>query len=182
MKKVKDNKVPLSKRIFAYVLDWYFSWVFVLIPVAYISSVITGEKKINMELELLKSPYCYLAGALSVLFGILYYFVFPLMNDGQTLGKKFTGIQIVNENNEKLDALNLFKRQVLGVMVIESPFILAGSYLFKMIGMLTLNEVSVVLTYISVVMFLISCFLLFKKGRSLHDMMAHSTVIVKSKE
>ncbi len=176
----KIVEAPLSKRVFAYVVDWYLGWVFTALPVAYMWTVISQKAEMNMDITLFESPYGYIAGILGILFGIIYYFVFPLISDGQTLGKKFLSIKIVGENNEKLSAKNLAIRQILGVMIAESSFILAGNYLAQMIGMITFKEVGTIITYVMLAGFIISCIMVLRKQRAIHDILAHSKVIEKN--
>lgn len=179
VKRVKIKMASLNKRLFAYVIDWYFGWAFCAIPVGWLWSVVTREQAINTDITLFAKPYGFVAGLLGILFGIIYYYVVPLKFDGQTLGKKFLSIKIVDENGDKLSAVNLAKRQILGVMIAESSFMLAGDYLCKMLGMLTFEMVGTVLTYVMLATFFVSCFMTFKNGKAIHDILGHSMVIEK---
>lgn len=172
----------MSKRIFAYLLDWYLGWVFTAIPVAYMWTITTQKTEINTDITLFAGNQAFLAGILGVLFGILYYFVFPLLNNGQTLGKKFTGIKIIDEKGGKLTTKALAIRQILGVMIAESSFILAGNYIAQMIGMLTIPEVGVFITYGMLALFVVSCIMVIKKQRAIHDIIAHSMVVETTTE
>lgn len=185
MKKEKRQllkNAPLNKRLFAYLIDWYLGWVFTAIPVAYMWTVITQKMEINTDITLFEGPYGFIAGIFGVLFGILYYYVFPLLNDGQTLGKKFLGIRIVDENGGKLNAYSLAIRQILGVMIAESSFILAGNYIAQMVGMITIKEAGTIITYLMLAIFVISCLLVIKKQKAIHDILAHSIVVEKTTE
>ena len=92
------KKAPLNKRIFAFLIDWYFGWVFAAIPVGWLWNVLTREKTINTDILVFEKPYGLLAGVLGILFGIVYYYVIPLKFEGQTLGKKFLSLKITDEN------------------------------------------------------------------------------------
>ena len=71
------KKAPLNKRIFAFLIDWYFGWVFAAIPVGWLWNVLTREKTINTDILVFEKPYGLLAGVLGILFGIVYYPVLP---------------------------------------------------------------------------------------------------------
>lgn len=173
------KKAPLNKRIFAFLIDWYFGWVFAAIPVGWLWNVLTREKTINTDILLFEKPYGLLAGVLGILFGIVYYYVIPLKYDGQTLGKKFLSLKITDENGEALNAKDLAKRQIIGLLLLESPLLLVGNYVTQMITMYTFDAVGTVLNWVKVAILIISCFMVVKKGTAIHDSIAHSIVIEK---
>lgn len=45
---------------------------------------------------------------------LIYYVVFPLLFNGQTIGKKIFKLQIVKENGEKIDYKTMFYREGIG--------------------------------------------------------------------
>ena len=48
----------------------------------------------------------------------MYYIIVPLFSKGQTIGKKVFKLQIVREDNEKLDSKTLFYREGVGRILI----------------------------------------------------------------
>ena len=118
------KKAPLNKRIFAFLIDWYFGWVF-------------------------------------------------------ALGKKFLSLKITNENGETLNAKDLAKRQIVGLLLLESPLMLAGNYVTQMITMYTFDVAGTVLNWVKVAILIISCYMVVKKGTAIHDIISHSMVIEK---
>lgn len=178
-KNTKTKKAPFNKRAFAYIIDWYFGWVFCALPVYWLWNVVTKEANINTDITLFPKPYGIVAGLLGLLFGVIYYYVVPLKLDGQTLGKKILSLKIVGENGEKLSAANLAKRQILDVMILESSFMITGDYVAKIISMFTFDIVGKVINYVMLVTFLVSCYMAFKKGTAIHDSFGHSMVVEK---
>ena len=180
MKKgTRIKKAPLNKRVFAYIVDWYFCWVFCALPVCWLWNVMTKKTAINTDITLFPKPYGIVAGLLGILFGTIYYYVVPLKMGGQTLGKKFLSLKIVDKNGVVLSAANLAKRQILGVMILESSFMITGDYVARIISMFTFDIVGKVINYVMLVTFLVSCYMLFKKGTTIHDNFGHSMVVEK---
>ena len=57
-------------------------------------------------------------GILYSFFLIVYYIIIPLFFHGQTIGKKVFKLQVVREDNEKLDSKTLFYREGVGRILI----------------------------------------------------------------
>ena len=57
-------------------------------------------------------------GILYSFFLIVYYIIIPLFSHGQTIGKKVFKLQVVREDNEKLDSKTLFYREGVGRILI----------------------------------------------------------------
>ncbi len=181
--KKKKNVVPVpepapwNRRGFAYVLDGYLGSAFSAIPVGLLWNMRTGEAAINTDLTLFEAPYGYLAGLLGLLFGAIYFFAIPMwVWKGQTLGKRLMNIRIIGEDNKPLPAGRLAVRQLLGVMVMEGAFLLTGQYAVQMLTMLTFGVTKRALNFLLFGVFLVSCWLAYRDGKSAHDIWAKSKV------
>ena len=78
-----------------------------------------------------------------------------------------------------LNAKDLAKRQIVGLLLLESPLMLAGNYVTQMITMYTFDVAGTVLNWVKVAILIISCYMVVKKGTAIHDIISHSMVIEK---
>lgn len=177
--KNKIKIAPLNKRLFAYMIDWYFGWIFCAAPVGFMWNVMTHQEKLNFDLQLFDKPYGLFVGLIGICFGIIYYYVIPLASEGQTLGKKFLSLRIVNEDGTKIKAKELAIRQIIFVMILESSFMITGNYFSQILSIYTNNLVGEIISYAMFATFLVTCYLVFKKGKAIHDLFGHSIVVEK---
>lgn len=180
--KERSNDIPAtglkSRRIFAFLLDWYLGSAFSVIPVGLMWNMLTGEEAVNTDLTLFESPYGWIAGILGLVFGAVYFYAVPMWGwKGQTLGKKLMKLQIIGEDNQPLSAGRLAVRQLAGVMILEGAFMLTGQYAAQMIAMLTFGAARRVLNYLLFGVFLISVWMVYREGKAAHDYWAHSKVV-----
>ncbi len=170
----------LGKRAFAFLLDWYLGSVFSAIPVGFFWKKLTGEMEINTDITLFEEPYGYLAGALGLLFGVLYFYIVPAyVWDGQTFAKRLMRIKMVDENGGKLAKSHIALRQIVGILFLEGAYMLTGNYIVGMVSMATTDTVGRMLSYLMVMLFMGSVVLTVKSRKAIHDYMAHSIVIEK---
>ena len=185
MKKNRTDKAapkvipaPLNRRGFAFLLDWYLGSAFSAVPVGILWNMQTGETAINTDVTLFEAPWGWLAGLLGLLFGAAYYYVVPLkIWKGQTFGKRLMNIRIVGEDGGALPAGRLAVRQLVGIMILESSFMLTGQYATQMVTMLTAGAIGNALNYLMLGAFLISVWMVFKKGKAVHDLWSDSQVV-----
>lgn len=112
---------------------------------------------------------------------ILYFTVFNLITNDQTLGKKLMSLKIVSTNEKKLNFLTYLIRTTILYFPIY--------YIVKIIGVYNLNptnyyklstifyEIQYYLQWIIILMIVIR-----KDGRGLHDLASHTKVIMIDKE
>ena len=169
---------PLNRRTFAFLLDWYLGSAFSAVPVGILWNMQTGEEVINTDITLFEAPYGWLAGALGLLFGIIYYYAVPLkVWQGQTLGKRLMALRITGEDGQPLSAGSLALRQIVGVMILEGSFMLTGQYVLQMLTMLTRGTIGKGPGYLLLAVFLISAWMVCKGGKAAHDIWAGSKVV-----
>lgn len=173
---------PLSKRGFAFVLDWYLGSAFSTIPIGLLWNKLTGELSINTDLTLFEGPYGFFAGAFGLLFGILYFYIVPaFVWQGQTFGKKLLNIKIVHEDGMELSKGMLALRQIVGILFLEGAYMLTGNYIIQMVSMATVPMAGKILSYLMAALLIGSVVLTVKYNRSIHDFLAHSIVIENNK-
>lgn len=185
MKKEKTPEIvnaPLNKRMFAYLIDWYFGWIFTILPIAYYWNIKTGDLNINTDLSKFSGNDVYIAGLLGLLFAAIYFFLIPLCTKGQTMGKKLFRISIRDEQGQPLKWYKLALRQIVFVMILESSFMISGNLLAQLIGLSIDPIIGQLLTYCMMIVFLISLFTTIKYGKALHDYIVSSKVIELNKE
>ncbi|MGB4984175.1 MAG: RDD family protein [Erysipelotrichaceae bacterium] len=180
MKDKKTNIVVASgvKRILAYVIDWYLGFMFGCLPILYLSNVINQKTTVDFSLSQFSGQMMYVVLFLALLFSIFYYFVVPtFIYRGQTIGKRMLKIRVVGENGNCLSIKQSFIRQVIGVMILESSFMLSGNLICEVIGIVVNPLIGDILSYVFLGLFVISLILVYKKNRSLHDLFVKSIVI-----
>lgn len=117
-----------------------------------------------------------ISSAIYIIVTILYFGIFNLVTDGQTLGKKLFKLKIVSTSNNKPSIGNYLIRSVLLYNTIY--------YLVSLIGIYTLNQENYYLVtnivyqiqyYIQII--IICMVMLRTDGRGLHDILAKTKVI-----
>ncbi len=175
----KAIPAPLNKRTFAFLLDWYLGSALSAVPAGILWNMQTGETAINTDITLFEAPWGLIAGLLGLLAGAVYYYLIPLrIWPGQTLGKRLMRIRITGCDDRLLPAGRLAVRQVAGIMILEGSFMITGQYVTGMLRMLTAGAVGSALNYLMLGVFLISVWMVFKKGQAVHDLWVDSKVVI----
>ncbi|MCR2045128.1 RDD family protein [Anaerosalibacter massiliensis] len=174
-------RVSIFKRGIATILDIYISSVLAHIPILLIYSIETGEVQMTKELSALSTLNGVLACILGILIALFYYVILPVYKfDGQTLMKKTLGFKVVKMDGNNVDLNTMFKRELLGSMILEGGFVIGGSYLRQLILIIIgskslykgLLYVSFVTTILSIIIMIFS-----KSNRAIHDYIAGTKVL-----
>lgn len=179
-------KVPVSKRIIAYVIDWAVGGVVCGFPAVLIYGGVTGRSDMFSNLYVFPSLgfeqyWSYLAGILCIMVAAVYYIYIPYKKyPGQTLGKHIMKIKIVNnEDYSDVQLKTLIIRQAIGLFLIESSAIVVSDYFRQMLTLATgiyfeyyMEIVGSVITMISGIFVLGS-----DSQRSIHDYLAKTRVV-----
>lgn len=94
-------KVPVSKRLIAYAIDWAVGGIISGFPAVLFYGGITGRSDMFSDLYVFPSLgfptyWSYLAGILCIVVAFIYYIYIPYKKyPGQTLGKRWLKIKIV---------------------------------------------------------------------------------------
>lgn len=125
-----------KKRLFACIIDF-----FVLFLISFIISLIipVSQNLVNLNNELLSVNNSFLSGSIDIntflnqystisysmdhemfltnligaLISIIYFVLYPLYNDGQSIGKRLIGIKIVSKNDDSVSSNSLLFRYLL---------------------------------------------------------------------
>lgn len=167
----------LSRRFFAYLIDWYLGGLATAFPVAMLS-MSHFQSVTNQNIMAFPSPYNLAAGVLGILCGILYYFAVPaFVWSGQTLGKRWMKLEIVSGDGSQVSVKQLFLRQCIGMILVEGSLVSASALLHQLLTVLTGIDFVKPLTYVGMALSIGSAVLiLVKENRALHDYMANTRV------
>ena len=142
---------------------------------------LTDKKYLNLIHDL--SYYSMSYTIIEIIVIILYFTLFPLFFNGQTIGKKICKIKIINNiENKKLSFINLLIRTILypiwtsiilyttlsNIMLLLSVIFFKGIVYFY--TNLIISIVFAIYSYIDVIM-------LFAKDKSLHDLISNTKVV-----
>lgn len=183
------NHVDTFKRFVAFAVDWVFGYLCIAAPVAILwlyhtkdaGNLVTNVAILGKELG---ASTAYLAIVLSILIAIVYFVIYPLRKNGQTIGKKFMGLKIVKVNDEPVDLRALFIRQVIGVFLIEGYLCMISEMMRQLMVLGGLNTAYLVVSFIAIMISAISAFLCmkFESHRALHDYLAKTKVVPAEEE
>ena len=108
-KKATQEKVPhpYLRRITAFLIDWYFSSLFAMIPVIVFQSINGKDLVLLNRIDTLTQPQAIIATILALVIYTLYFCVFPLKQHGgfkagQTLGRRILGLALIKTDNGPL--------------------------------------------------------------------------------
>ena len=179
-------KVPVSKRVIAYAIDWAVGGIISGFPAVLFYGGITGRSDMFSDLYVFPSLgfptyWSYLAGILCIVVAFVYYIYIPYKKyPGQTLAKHWLKIKIVNNDDySDVSLKTLIIRQGVGLFLLEGSAIVVTNYLRQMLTLATgfyfdyyLKMIGMVITMISGVFVLGSA-----SQRSIHDYLAKTRVV-----
>lgn len=174
---------PVTRRFFAYLIDWYVGALCTAIPISIVAHQTTGDLT-NQYLVDYPHPFGIVAGVLALLFAFAYYIAIPLFVwRGQTPGKRLCGIKIVQEDGSPVALPNLALRQIVGVTIIEGVIANASSIWHQMLTIVTGINFVHPLMYVGFAITLVSCFMILirKDHRCLHDFIGGTRVALVEK-
>lgn len=148
---IESNPTTVNnfKRLFAYVIDWYAASMLAGIPVVLIYSIFFEDLEITQNITLLPMPYSILAGILAIIIYLAYFIIVPLkVYKGQTFAKKIMNIKVVKSDDSDVDFITLFKREVIGVMIVEGYIAASSSYFHQIINIFIGKDLNNVYVYL----------------------------------
>ncbi len=175
--------VTLNKRFFAYMIDNFIGYLFIFIIPIYMYSILTGSKNMEEATLFLNYPgnhgliYCIVA----LVMGLIYYVLIPWkVWKGQTLGKRAFGFKIIQEDGRDVTLWTLVKRQLIGIVLIETNLFVLSSVYRQLIYLLSGYDFAEPLLYLGLILSVISCLLLVfvGNGRMIHDYVGGTYVIM----
>ena len=174
---------PITRRFFAYLIDWYVGALCTAIPISLVAYKTTGDIT-NQYLTDYPSPFGIVAGVFALIFAFAYYILIPLFVwRGQTPGKRLCGIKIVQDDGSPVALPNLALRQIVGVTIIEGVIANASSIWHQMLTIVTGINFVHSLMYVGFAITLVSCFMILirKDHRCLHDFIGGTRVALVEK-
>ena len=179
-------KVPVSKRVIAYAIDWAVGGIISGFPAVLFYGGVTGRSDMFSDLYVFPSLgfptyWSYLVGILCIVVAFVYYIYIPYKKyPGQTLAKHWLKIKIVNNDDySDVSLKTLIIRQGVGLFLLEGSAIVVTNYLRQMLTLATgfyfdyyLKMIGMVITMISGVFVLGSA-----SQRSIHDYLAKTRVV-----
>ena len=162
---------PFHRRLFAWMID-----LFILIFYIIIASKILRQIERNMDYSDANRYNMWAVGLVLVLPFIIYHPVCEILMNGQSVGKRLMGIQVVNENGGKPSVSQYLIRwlirtsdYMLLVIIIYAPYVaIFGMQFFWALG----GSLALLITDIVLVNS--------KKQQRLGDLLAH-TILIKTK-
>ena len=144
-----------------------------------LNKMVKESKKIYPEVSEIQYEISKESGAVSLILIVaemLYFIVFQLYNNGQTIGKKLLKIKIVSTNSESLNPNQmLFRALIINSIlfnIIDFAFmIFSNKYLYwPSVSIFNIIQSTVLLIIVFMVMFR-------KDGRGLHDLLCRTEVV-----
>lgn len=174
----KVEQAGLSRRLIAYLIDWYLGGLATAFPIA-VFSMRQFDTVQNQNLLQFAAPYGIIAGALALLCAVLYYAVIPTcVWNGQTVGKRILKIRIVDQDGAPAALPAIFFRQLVGILIVEGGLITASAVLHQILTLLTGVQLVQPLMYIGLVVSVVSAVLVLVDGhRAIHDRLSGTQVV-----
>lgn len=169
----------LSRRFFAYLIDWYVGALAGAIPISIIASQVTGDVT-NQNILDLPAPFGLVAGALSLLFAWGYFVAVPaFVWPGQTLAKRFLGLRIATLDGDDPSLGKLMIRQVLGLFIIDGTLVAASAIWHQMLTIVTGVNFVTPLMYAGFAITLVNVAMIVmrKDRRCIHDLISGTQVV-----
>ncbi len=180
----KLQKVPLTKRFVAYIIDWFVGSLFISFPMVmfYLYKTNDVDNVSNVNIDVINNEFgifiTIIVGIISLLMGIIYYFIIPLKNKGKTLGKAAFDFKIVNQDGNDVDFKTLFLRQIIVYLFLEVYLLSMGPLFLHLIELSTGVNLSLYFL-ITLIISIISCLMVtFGKNRlAIHDRISKTRVV-----
>ena len=174
---------PVTRRFFAYLIDWYVGALCTAIPISFAAYQTSGDIT-NQYLTDLPAPIGIITGAVALLFAFAYYILIPMFVwRGQTPGKRLCGVMIVERDGSPVTLRDLALRQIIGVTIIEGVIANASAIWHQMLSIATGINFVHPLMYVGFAFTLVSCIMILvrKDHRCIHDFIAGTKVALVEK-
>lgn len=184
-KKSPYHKANQTKRFVAYVIDWFLGSLMIMFPISmyYLAMTNDIESVSNANIAVIYQMFgkgsALTIGLLAAVLGIFYYVVVPYLLKGQTIGKKFLDLKIVNVDESEVTFATMFKRQFV-ILIIFETYIYSVSHLLVYMLELVLNTEVIMYFYsFGMLVSIVSCLLVaFSKSHmAVHDLFARTKVV-----
>lgn len=184
-KKPPYHKANQTKRFIAYVIDWFLGSLMIMFPVSmyYLAMTNDIESVSNANIAVIYQMFgkgsALVIGLIAAVLGILYYVVIPYILNGQTIGKKFLELKIVNTDESDVSFTTMFKRQFLILIIFETYIYSVSHLLIYMLELILNTEVVKYFYSFGMLVSIVSCLLVaFSRSHmAVHDIFAKTKVV-----
>ena len=179
----EKTNADTTNRVFAFIIDWVIGTFIAAFPTVFMYMSITKTSQMNQNILLFPDHLGYIAGALSILFSLVYFVYLPVKWKGQTYGKRFMDLKIVKTDGSDVDFKTMLLREALGRMILEACLVASGKYVFQLLTLVTQIDLVVPLTFVSAAICVFSLLIALRceSKRTLHDYLAKTKVIAIEK-
>lgn len=158
------------RRLAAYAIDWYLVTMLCGAPLVLVNSMRTGLAAMDSSIP--PGGAGWLWGGIAILCGLLYYWLIPLLWNGQTPGKRLLHLRIVcRETQRQAGAAALALRQIVGMVLLEGaicfPSQLLRELIARVIGMDAANLVRIAMVLVTIISIMLGLYT--PNRRMLHD-------------
>lgn len=180
----EKTNADTTNRVFAYVIDWVVGTFVAAFPTVFMYMSITKTSELNQNILIFPDQLGYIAGALSILFSLIYFVYLPLKWKGQTVGKRFMDLKIVKTDGSDVTLKTMLLREGLGRLLLEGCMVAGGKYVYQLLTLVTQVDLVIPLTFISAAICVFSLLIALRceSRRTLHDYLAKTKVIAIEKE
>lgn len=179
---------PFVRRFAAFLVDWYFSTLFAMVPVVVFQSMNGHDLVIQNTLDGLSLPQAVAATALAVGVYLCYFCVFPLLGKanfrvGQTPGRRIFGLNLVSANENNLTFSRLFLRDFVGIFLLQGNLTSVNIHLMSLLRTVTDFDVVPYFHSVYYICIIVSLILLFtKKHHTLQDRLGGTQVVLAPRQ
>lgn len=167
-----------SRRVAAYILDWFLSClIYSFIGLAYYS-IITQIKASRIDFHNLSFYQGMVLLIICLIIFVIYYIVVPYYNDGQTIGKRILRLRVINEN-QKINFLTVHIIRFICLLFLEGFLFYPSTVFIQFIECFFSEDIASLLYRISTFTTIISLFIGILKNKMLHDYLSFSQVILE---
>lgn len=180
----ESNCAPLWKRLFSYGIDYFISTILISLVPMIITSILTGEKAFTAEnFTAIPMGWRILCSGMAMAVAVYYFCIWPLKEKhlGQTPGKRLMGIRIAAVGGERLTWGHMWKRELIGSLLVEGETAFPSSFLRYFVFLWLPQTVSQGIYYVYIVITACSVLrgIFGRDHRMFHDLIGKTKVVVK---
>ena len=171
-----------TRRFIAMLLDWYITNMIAAIPVTFYLRGNDYLRKNSFNLEKYGFETGLIFGLFVIVMAIIYYFIIPtFVFNGQTLGKKICRLRVVKTDGKRVNAKDMFIREIIGATILEGGIVVTATYIRKLIRLFGYASLVTPLQYIAYAITLLSIIYAYfhPLSQSFHDRLSKTVVIKK---
>jgi uncharacterized RDD family membrane protein YckC len=179
----KNSYAPYTRRFGAFIVDWYFSSLFALLPVVFIQSYLQNDLIIENRIDTLPFWVAFTTVIVSITLYTVYYCVLPLKkvfgyDVGQTIGRRIFKIKLIS-NTGSLSFKQLLIREIMGVLLLQGVITSVNIYIMSLTQMALqidvvpyFQSIYYLIAFISMMMLVVG-----KRKQTFHDFISKTKMV-----